>query len=56
MIQDVYLALKVLLIFYCINEDKVEGLADRNVHRQKVLGEKKSVCWGGARIKGKGRE
>ena len=55
-IQDVDLALKVLEIFYRANWAAVEGLADRNVNRQKVLGERKSVCWGGAWIKGKGRE
>ena len=38
------------------NGAAVEGLADRNVHRQKVVGEGKSVSWGGARTKGKGRE
>ena len=34
----------------------VEGLADRNGHRRLVVGEGKSVSWGGARFKGKGRE
>ena len=56
MIQDVDLALKVLEIVYCANGDAVEGLADRNVHRRKVVGEGKSVSWGGAWTKGKGRE
>ena len=31
-------------------------MADRNGHRLKVVGEGKSVSWGGARNKGKGRE
>ena len=34
----------------------VEGLADRNGHRWKVVGEGKSVSWGGAQTEGKGRE
>ena len=34
----------------------VEGLADRNRHRLKVVGEGKNVSWGGARTKGKGCE
>ena len=34
----------------------VEGLADRNGHIQKVVGEGKSVSWGGAWTKGKGNE
>ena len=54
-IQDVNLALKALEIVYCANESAVEGLADRNGHRRKVVGEVKSVSWGGARTKGKGR-
>ena len=53
-IQDVDLALKALEIFYRANGDAVEGLADRNGHRRKVVGEGKSVSWGGARTKGKG--
>ena len=55
-IQDVDLALKALEIFYRANGAAVEGLSDRNGHRQKVLGEEKSVSWGGARTKGKGCE
>ena len=55
-IQDVDLALKVLENFYRANRAAVEGLADRNGHRQKAVGEGKSVSWGGARTKGKGRE
>ena len=48
--------MKALEIFYLENRASVEGLADRNGHRRKVLGEGKSVSWGGARFKGKGRE
>ena len=55
-IQDVDLALKALEIFYLENGAAVEGLADRNGHRQKVVGEAKSVSSGVARTKGKGRE
>ena len=47
---------KALEIVYLENGALVEGLADRNGHRQKVVGEGKSVSWGGARTKGKGRE
>ena len=55
-IQDVVLALKVLEIVYRANGSAVEGLADRNGHRKKMVGEWKSVSWGGARTKCKGRE
>ena len=55
-IQDADLALKVLEIFYRENGAAVEGMADRNGYRRKVVGEGKSVSWGGARTKGKGRE
>ena len=53
-IEDVDLALKALEIVYLANGAAVEGLADRNGHRRKVVGEGKSVSWGGARTKGKG--
>ena len=53
MIQDVDLELKALEIVYCANGAAVEGLDDRNGHIQKVVGEGKSVSWGGARTKGK---
>ena len=56
MIEDVDLALKALEIVYLENGAAVEGLADRNGHRRKLLGEGESVSWGGARTKGKGRE
>ena len=42
-------------IAYSTNGAAVEGLADRNGHIQKVVGEGKSVSWGGARKKGKGK-
>ena len=38
-IQDVNLALKALEIVYLENGAAVEGLADRNGHRRKVVGE-----------------
>ena len=55
-IEDVDLALKPLEIVYLENGASVEGLADRNGHRRKVVGKGESVSWGGARTKGKGRE
>ena len=55
-IKDVDLTLKALEIVYRANGAAVEGLADRNGHRRKVVGEGGSVSWGGARTKGKGRE
>ena len=56
MIEDVDLALKALEIVCLANGASVEGLADRNGHRRKVVGEGKSVSWGGAWTKGKGPE
>ena len=53
-IPDVDLALKALEIVYCENGAAVEGLADRNGHRRKLVGEGKSVSWGFAQNKGKG--
>ena len=55
-IQDVDLALKALEIVYRANGAAVEGLADRNGHRLKVVGEGESVSLGDARTKGEGRE
>ena len=55
-IEDVDLALKALKIVYSANGAAVEGLADRNGHRQKVVGEGKSVSWVGAWTKGKGND
>ena len=42
-IQDIDLALKALVIVYRENGAAVEGLADRNGQRRKVVGEGKSV-------------
>ena len=53
-IQDFDLALKALEILYFENGAAVEGLADRNGHRSKVVGKGKSVRCGGARTKGEG--
>ena len=55
-IQDVDLALKALEIVYHANGAAVEGIANRNGHRRKEVGEGKHVIWGGARTRGKGRE
>ena len=53
-IEDVDLALKLLEILYHANGATVEGMADRNGHIQKVLGEGESISLGGAQTKGKG--
>ena len=45
-----------LIIVYLANGAAVEGLADRNGQRRKVVGEGENVGWGGARTKVKGRE
>ena len=50
------MALKVLEIFYRENGAVVEGLADRNGHILKVVGEGKVSVGGGARTKGKGHD
>ena len=55
-IQDVDLALKALEIVYRGNGAAVEGLADRNGHRRKLVSEGESVIWGGTRTKGKGHD
>ena len=55
-IRDFDLALKALEILYRANGTVVEGLADRNGHRSKEVGEGESGSWGGARTKGKGRK
>ena len=55
-IEDVDLALKALGIVYLANAASVEGLADRNRHIRKVVGEGEIVSWGGTWTKGKGRE
>ena len=54
-IEDFDMEMKALEIVYRTNGAAVEGLDDRNGHRQKVVGEGKSVSWGGARNKGKGK-
>ena len=55
-IQDVNLTLKALKIVYCSNGAAVEGISYRNGRRRKVVGEGGIFSWGGAWIKGKGRE
>ena len=55
-IKNVDLALKAFNHFYRAYGAAVEGLADRNGHRRKVVGEGKIVSRGGARTKGKGRK
>ena len=55
-IEDVDLALKALESVYRTNGDGVEGMADRNGHRRKVVGKGESISWGGARNKGKGHK
>ena len=55
-IEDVDMALKVLEIVYHANGAAVEGLADRNGHRSKEVGEGQSASWGGARTKGESCE
>ena len=55
-IQYFDLALKALESVYHENGAAVEGIADRNGHRKKVVGKGKSVRCGGARTKGEGRE
>ena len=55
-IQDVDMSLKALEIVYRANGSAVEGLADRNGYRRKVVDEGKIISWGGARTKRKGRE
>ena len=55
-IQYVDLVLKVLEIVYRRNGAEVEGMAVRNGHRRKLVGEGKIFSWGVARTKGKGRE
>ena len=52
-IKDFDLELKWLEIVYPANGAEVEGLADSNGHRQKVVVDEKSFSWGGAHNKGK---
>ena len=53
-IQDVNLTLKALEMVYLANVASVEGLADRNENRRKMVGEGGSFSWGGAQTKVKG--
>ena len=55
-IEDVDLALKVLEIVYRENGAAVEGIADRNGHRNKEVVKGVNVSWGGTRTKGEGHE
>ena len=55
-IQDVDLVLKALEIVYCENGATVEGFANINGHRRKVVGKGGSIRCGGARTKGEGRQ
>ena len=50
------MALKALEIVYHANCDSVEGLAYRNGHIFKGVGEEKSFSLGGEQTKGEGRE
>ena len=50
------MALKALEIVYSANGAAVEGMADSNGHRRKVIGEGESVSWVGAQTKGKDKE
>ena len=53
-IDDIYRALEVLLIVFRENGAAVEGLAGKNGHRSKQVGEGKIVICAGARTKGEG--
>ena len=55
-VEDVDMALKALEIVYHAHGAAVEGMADRNGHRRKVVGKGESISWGGARTKSKGCE
>ena len=55
-ILDVDLALKLLGTIYRTNGTAVKGVGNNNGHRRKVVGEGKSVSWGGTQTKVKGRE
>ena len=56
MIKNVDLALKEFEIFYRTNGAAVEGLANRNGHRKKEVGEGENFSWGGTKTKGEVRE
>ena len=51
-IQDVDLVLKALEIVYRKNGAAVEGLADKNLHKKKVVGKGKSVRWSDVEVHG----
>ena len=55
-IQDVDLALKALEIVYRDNGAEVEGIADINGHRRKMVGIRKSFRCGGSTTKSEGCE
>ena len=55
-IKDTDLVLKALEIAYRANVSAFEGVANRDGHTRKVIGDGESVSWGGARTKVKGRE
>ena len=50
------MVLKSLKILYHANGYAVEGIADRNKHKSKEVGEGESVSWGVAQTKGGGHE
>ena len=50
------MAFKAKEIVYCVNGAAFQGLGDSSGHKQKVVGELKSVSWGGAQTKGNGHE
>ena len=54
--EDVDLAFKALEIVYRANGAAVDGIADRNGHICKEVGEVESVSWVGALTKGESHE
>ena len=55
-LEYVGIVLEDLEIVLHANGAAVEGIADRNGHIRKEVGEGKSVSWGGAQTKGEGLE
>ena len=55
-IEDVHRALEAFEIFYRAHSAAIERLADRNGHRQLVVGDGESGRWGDVQSKGEGRE
>ena len=49
-------ALEALEIVFYVNGAAVEGMADRNCHKMKEIGEGESVSWGSAQTKREGCE